>query len=512
MSSDQLVDKEKLAKNSIFSVLAWLSPIALGFITTPILVIYLGHEQYGLLAIIYGFLSYSFTFSIGKVAAKFIPEYRATGKESKISQLISATIWFSLLIAIIGSLGIALFARYIVSDILMLPEEMRDNAVLALYIACIAGLLMMVSQVFQYTLQGLHKFGSYLLLTNIGVLTLGVGNIVLALNGFGIIALLNWNLITVFFTAVLYLIRSKQSLDGFTLTTNIESSVISSVWRYGSSIILFQVFSNVLYIFERAWVTRKFGPEGLTFYAVPMLLAIYIHSVIGSFVQALFPHINELLENKQKLVKLYQKATKIVIALTVFICTAYVIAGKQFLSLWLASDFAEKSFSLLVIHSLTFTLLAIIIIPLQIAEAFKFSSLTAIITCVWMITAIFLMLFITDTWQMEGVAASRLALIGIITFPLIFFVERKFLGGIFWSFWTKSLFRITISAAVTFAIGYFFFHTFSQNWLSLITGILICGSVYGVILLMTGYLSREERILIRNLLTNRGKILLEEKF
>jgi O-antigen/teichoic acid export membrane protein len=503
MSDDRSGVKTRLAKNSLFSIFAWLTPIVIGFITTPILVLYLGPEQYGVLAIIYGFISYSLTFSVGKVAAKFIPEFRTTGRKDKLSELVSATLLFGSFVGLVGAVLLAASARYIVSDILLLPPELRETATLSLRIACAAGLLIMIGQTFQYAVQGLHGFGSYLLLTNLSGLMLGVGNIALVLGGYGLVALMYWNLLTTFVTGVLFFIRSKQLLGDLTLTFRIDRSIFASVLGYGGNIILFQIFSNVLYIFERAWVTRKFGADGLTFYAVPMLLAIYLHGVIASFVQALFPHINELLESRDKLINLYQKTTKVVLALAAFICMAYIVAGGTFLSLWLTPDFSLRSYGVLVVHSLTFALLALMIVPLQVAEAFKFSSLTAIVTCVWMAIAIPLMIFAADIWHIEGVAMSRLVVVAVVAFPLAFFVEHKFLGGVFWQFWTSALVRITIAAGATAFFGYHFFNYFRQNWFSLIAGVILCGTLYCGILFASGYLSRREKDLIRSFFANR---------
>src|SRR5678815_5801587 len=85
-----------LAANSLFSVGAWLFPILLGFISTPTLVRNLGSEQYGLFAVVLGFMSYSFTFGIGKVAGKFVPEYEASGETEKSVDAVSATFMLTL--------------------------------------------------------------------------------------------------------------------------------------------------------------------------------------------------------------------------------------------------------------------------------------------------------------------------------------------------------------------------------------------------------------------------------
>ncbi len=483
-------------------MIAWFFPIAVGFVATPILVRGLGAESYGIYALVFGFLSYSFTFGTGKAVAKFIPEYRASGQNEKLSEVISATLWFSLAIALIGAVAIALLASYLVSNVLLIPAESRDAATTAFYLASATGLVTMVGQTFQFVLQGLQRFGSYVLLTNLNGLMLGTGNVILVLSGYGVVALVGWSLIVAITTCVLFYLTTRRLLPEFTITFRFDRSVRNAVFRYSGNIILFQIFGNLLYVFERVWVTRKFGPQGLAFYSVPMLLAIYIHGVIASFAQGLFPQINELLEQRDKLVSLYQKATKLVIAVVTFICVAYFTSGKLFLALWVSTEFAASSYDLLIVHSFTFALIAIAIFSLQIAEAFRFSLLMAVITCVWMILSIPLMIAAADVWGSIGVALSRLA--GpLATFPLIFFVEKKFFGLVLWQFWLTAALRVLLAATVTTFVGYQIFQMLPQSWTALVVGVAACAGVFGVILFVTGYLSRGERDFVKDILFKR---------
>lgn len=510
MSIEPLDKKHRLAKNTIFSVAAWFFPIVVGFITTPILVKGLGVEQYGILAVILGFLSYSFTFGTGKVVAKYIPEYQAKGESQKISEVISATFWFSLFVALTGSVIVALLTNKIVTEVLLIPTESTDIATKALYIACATGVVMMTTQTFQYVLQGTHRFGGYLVLTNVNGLLLGGGNVILVFSGFGVVALMLWSLGVAVIIGFLFYVQARRSLPAMSITTRVNRGIFHSVAKYGGNIILFQIFANVLYIFERAWVTRRFGPQALTYYAVPMLLAVYMHGMLASFVQVLFPSFNELLNQPDKLTDIYKKGTKCVLAVVAFISLSYVCAGKMFLTLWVNAEFAELSYTLLVIHVFTFALIATAIISLQIAEAFKFSSLTVIITFTWMVIAIPLMIATADQWKSEGIALSRLAVV-VITFPFIFYVENKFLGKVFWAFWLTSLLRIALASLLYAIVGYQIFTRFPFSWLTLIVGTLICGSLFAGTLFLTGYITSDEKALIRDfsngLLRNQWKKL-----
>src|SRR5688572_6007059 len=84
--------RSRLLKNSIYGLFSWLLPIVPTMIATPIVVEGLGKDQYGLFVVILGFITYFFTNGVGRIAAKYVAEYRSTGENEKISAIISSTI------------------------------------------------------------------------------------------------------------------------------------------------------------------------------------------------------------------------------------------------------------------------------------------------------------------------------------------------------------------------------------------------------------------------------------
>jgi O-antigen/teichoic acid export membrane protein len=264
MSANVPDQKSRVVRNGVYSALSWLLPIILAFVATPIVVHGLGTEQYGLYALVLGFISYSFTFGVGRIAAKYVAEFRASGEPDKISESVSATFWFSLLIALLGVTLVALTARLIVVDVLFIPEEHQGVAVSAIYLACVTILFTMLSQVFQYVLQGVHSFDRYLLLTNVAGVLLNFGSIGLVWLGYGVEALVAWNLVVVVLIGLLFYWNARRLLPELTFRTDIRSGIWTSVVKYGGSIILYQIFGNLILIFERAWIVRNFGSESLT--------------------------------------------------------------------------------------------------------------------------------------------------------------------------------------------------------------------------------------------------------
>jgi O-antigen/teichoic acid export membrane protein len=437
---------------------------------------------------------------------KYVPELQASAESEKVTEVISATFWFSLFVGIIGSSALVLTAPVIVDRLLLISSENRQIAINSLYLAGGIGVALMLSQVFQFVLQGLHRFDNYVTITNLSGLFLGVGNIVLALNGFGVEALLIWNLGVVILTGLIFFVRAKHLLPSIALSKNASRTIWTTVVRYAGNIILYQIFANVLFIFERSWVMRKFGAAALTFYFVPMLLAIYMHGFVASIVQAVFPVVNEILENRGRVLDLYKRANKLILAIVVFTVTNFIACGSLFLKLWVSQELATASYHLLVLHGLTFGVIAIGIMAFQLAEVFKFPALNVIMTGSWMLLAVPLMVVAAGYWQSEGVAGARLAA-AMVTFPIVAYTERRFLGSIQWGFWTAVGVRIVIAAASMGLAEWFILRSIGDSYVSLFAAGGVGTIVFGGVLAATGFLTREDREMIRRNLDFRKRFV-----
>ncbi|MEQ1605255.1 MAG: oligosaccharide flippase family protein [Pyrinomonadaceae bacterium] len=495
----EVVDKRKrFVRNSIFGVLSWLLPIVPTMIATPIVIKRLGDEQFGVLAAVLSFIAYFFTTAIGKVAAKYVAEYRATGQNEKISPMISATIIFGVSTTLIVSLIAILFARPIVVDALLIPGPMQEQAVTGVYIACATILSIVLAQVFQFALQGIHRFDWYLVLANLTSVSFSLGSIAIVLLGYGWIALLAWNLVTWIVVGVVSFFAARRLIPECRLTLKIPLEIWRSVRQYAWGIVGYQLFGTLLLFFERVWILRNFGGEAMAYYVIPMTLALYLHLFTASLVLAMFPVVNELLNEPEKLKDLYQKATKLVLTLLVFAVLSVVVCGKVFLTAWLGERYADECYLMLVIQTVTFAILALNTIAWQIAEGFKAASLNAYGTVIWMIVGVAAMIALSQTWQTNGVAAGRLA--GVLIFvPFILYIEKRFLGGIFWRFWGSTVVRILIAAIPAVGIQLLLIQTVEASWFSFFGSVAAGGIAYIGTLLLTGFIDDGEKNMARDL-------------
>lgn len=482
--------KRRIALNSLFSTAAWLTPLIVGFVSTPILVNGLGTAEYGIYALIAGFISYSFSFSVGRIVVRYVAEYSLSANEAAINQIVSTALLIAMAVGVFGGLILAILAPYIVSEVLRIDPQYRQLAVPAFYIANATIISVILSQVFQYTLQGFQRFGRYVFFSNLFSVLFGFGNIVLVKSGFGIFALLLWGLILNVSLLIGNLVSVKAVFPQFRFTLSIDSGILRSAVRYSMSIIFYQIFGNLLFIFERVWVTRHFGPSAMAYFAVSALPGIYVQTLAASLAAVFLPVMSRSIQETAMLNAIYRRASKILLAGLLFFLIAVIFLGDRLLAIWIGPGFAEDAYSLLVLQAMSYGLISLMVIVWQLNEAAKAPGLNTLISALWLAVTFLAVIFLTDRFGVEAVAWGRL--IGVaITLPVIFFSESRFLGRTNFAFWVGSILRLGIPVAVVSLLFHLLGNfTVSFAYLSIVgfLGLLL----YSILAIGCGYFSRSE--------------------
>jgi O-antigen/teichoic acid export membrane protein len=488
-----------ILKSIAYGFLSWILPIGLTVYATPKILNGLGHTDYGIFALILGFISYSFTFSIGRTVTKYIAEFKQNGENSKIQEVISATLFLNLLVGFSGAVFIILTAKKLTIDVFKIEENLQTVTIQAFYLAATTIFVMMLSQVFSGVVQGIHRFDIYSNVMNFNSFSTIIGNIVLVYFRQNLLVLLVWNLLTTTITCILYFVYAKKMMPEFKLSLNFNREMLNVVFRFSLGIVAYQVFGNLTFLFERGLITREFGTENLTYYVLPMTLALYIHGVISSLTLVIFPLASELNSQPEKLFTLYTKSTKIVCAIVFFIACSLITTSREFLMLWVGVEIAEKSTALLVIHTLTFSVLAILIISWQLREGLGFAITNGFLGFSWFIIAVPLMLLWREDYGLTGIGMARL--IGLL--PIIFatfYFEKKIFAKFMFGFWAKLFLVLGVATLLTSFVEYAVLHSFKTSWLTLISLGLLGGVVFLASLWLLRFFTEDEKLFFRKLL------------
>ena len=474
--------------------------MGLSVIATPKIVESLGDEDYGIYALVLGFVGYSFNFSFGRAITKYIAEYRSNGENDKIPDLISSALFINLLVGVFGVSIICFFANWLALSVLKIAPESQNKTITSLYLASAIIFFSMLNQIFNSILQGIHRFDVYSKIFNFNNLLLLSGNIVLVVLGFKLISLFVWNLSVTCLTCVIFAASAKRLLPEFKINFKFQPETIKLIIKFSYGVIGFQILANFLLLFERSWIFRQLGAENLTYYVVPMTIAIYIHAFVSSLIIVIFPLASELKNDPEKLLRLYTKATKLVVLLVVFFAATLINEGRVFLSLWMGGEFAEKTWLLLTVHTVTFGLMAIQAVSWQMTEGLGYPNYNFIIFLLCLIISVSLMIGLAPDMGNLGIAIGRMTGCAVIFFS-IFWVEKWFFKKIQIKFWLNIIGILIVSSAGMILTEKFIIQTFAQNWFGLAGATLGGGIVYFLIVWILGFVSKDEKLLLKRLLS-----------
>jgi len=215
--------------------------------------------------------------------------------------------------------------------------------------------------------------------------------------------------------------------------------------------------------------------------------------------------VNEILENRERVTELYKGANKLILVIIVFSVANFVVCGSLFLKLWVSPELAAESYLLLVLHGLTFGVIAVGIMAFQLAEVFKFPVLNVIMTGSWMLLAIPLMIIAADFWQSSnGVAGARL-MAALVTIPIVAYSERRFLGKILWRFWFAVGIRIAIAALAMATVEWLILRGLGDSYISLFAAGGAGTIIFAAALVVTRLLTPDEREMVRRNLDFRKR-------
>lgn len=489
---------KSVVRNVIYGSLTWILPLGLSFVATPIIVRSLGNNDYGIYALILGFISYSFTFNFGRAITKYIAEYRVSGEHDKIRDVISASFFLNIVIGLFGVFVMCILANWLVRVVFNIAPQDQDKTITAIYIASVVIFLWMLTQVFTSVIQGVQRFDVYSKIFTANSFVLISGNLLLAYLDYGLLALLSWNIVVLASFFVVFGGAAKKLLPEFGISFGFRRETLNLVVRYSSAIVAYQILANVLLLFERGWITHRLGSESLTYYVIPMSLGLYLHGFISSLVQVVFPLASELKNEPEKLLRLYTKATKVICMLVVFIVASAAIQSNLFLRLWMGEVFAGQSSTLLILHMICFGMLSIVTVSWQMTEGLGFPQFNALMAGICSAICIALMIVLTQDYGNLGVAAARLIGFAIFFFS-IFIVEKWFFKQIQMRLWLSLTTNLVIAAASAALIEYIVVSFLPSIWPTFILSIFLGGATYCLALWLLKFVTDDDKFLIRGI-------------
>ena len=361
------VPNKLIVRNTVLNLLGLVVPLAVGFVTIPMVVRALGTERFGILALVWVVFGYFglFDLGLGRTTTRYVADCLGRNEPEKLPGYLWTTVALQTAIGIAAAGLSHLAAPLIVRRILNIPAGFEAETILTLRLVGWSLPVMFVASSFRGVLEAAQRFD----LVNAVKVPLNVLFYVLPLVGVsmgfalpGIVVLLVLSRVAALFVWGAMALRVLPALRTKPVPRpELVRPLFSFSGWLGLSGILYAVTTSL----DRLIIGSLITVEAVTFYSAPYEAINRLGVVPGSLSMVLFPAFS-LLDaggRKDQSEKLFARSSKFLLLSTGPVFILLMFFAGDFLRLWLGPDFAVQSTFVVQVLAAAFLLNTISAVP-----------------------------------------------------------------------------------------------------------------------------------------------------
>jgi O-antigen/teichoic acid export membrane protein len=371
----------KVLENSFYNLAGQVLPMILGLIVVPILIKDIGKELFGLLTVIWVFVGYFslFDLGLGRAITRLTVEFLKKNEDQNIRSLFWIAIrWMGY---ISGSVVLIMFffSESIVQKVFKIQDIYKPDVILAIKILAISVPLVAWQGALRGFLEAYTKFKFLNLIQSMmGLYTFGS-------------PLIAWGFHQSLTSIVCFIVVGRTLFLGIHLiyiykkwpwifksspeninTVEQEQIIIQRIKHFGGWLTVSNIIGPIMVYFDRFILGSLVSMAQVAFYTTPYEFVSRISILPSSLVRVLFPEFSKHISSQdghQKIVDLYFLSLKLLFVILIIPCAGLVYFGKEGLSFWLGSDFAESAFPILQILTIGIFFNSLALIPFTLVQS-----------------------------------------------------------------------------------------------------------------------------------------------
>lgn len=291
----------------------------------------------------------------------------------------------------------------------------------------------------------------------------------------------------------------------FYFQLKIEKAVFKDVWRFAGGMLLISLVASLNTQLDKLAISKFLPIESLGYYTLSVSLAMGIMILVNPISVALLPRFTALYSagKNDEASSLFDKINLLVAILVFSVMANMVFFAKELIWIWTGKmELAEHAHVFLPIVALSFTMIALQIIPFNIAIANGYTKLNNLLGLVSLLVTLPGYWLATKYYGAIGAAYVFCSVQTITTFIYLYFINNKFLKiRRFYMLYIKQiLLPPLISLPIAFAFS--FIPLWAENeriisliWIGLATA---CTFIITTLMLMP---TMDFKVLLRHRLT-----------
>jgi O-antigen/teichoic acid export membrane protein len=329
--------------NAGWNAIATVWNITISFLLTPLLIYYLGTEQYGLLLLVWsvtGLLAIT-NLGVGEATLRYVSHYLGDRDMRGVNRVFGSTLAFYALVCTAVS-AVLIPATPFVVGLINMPQEAHAEAGWLLRVAALLFSVGMISNAFKSIPMALHRYDitSRVGLVQGSVRTIGFAGVVLL--GYGALHVILWDVATAVGVLVVQVAIARKLLPGLGIWPRLSAAGVREIFGYSVYSFLTHVFLSASRESGKLILGNQFGPSAVAFLGTPDSIAYRIYMVVVSGVETLMPRFSATRDGAAaRALVVNGTQTALTIAAIFFVPLAVLMP--DLIRLWIDAEFARES-------------------------------------------------------------------------------------------------------------------------------------------------------------------------
>jgi O-antigen/teichoic acid export membrane protein len=439
----------RIVYHSFLNIVGTGSPLLVAVFAIPILIDRLGTERFGVLTIVWMLIGYLslFDFGIGRALTKLVAERLGSPQRGEVPGLLGTGLVLMVGLGLVGAVFTAAVAPRVVDGVLMIPPELRQETLHALYLLAVALPVVTLTTGLRGALEAYHRFDLVnAVRTPLGIFTFAGPLLVLPFSidlaaivgvllvGRGLAAAVQWAFI-----------RRIVPETGSGL--RLDRASIPVLLRFGGWMTVSSTISPLMVYMDRFLIGALLGMTAVAYYATPYEIVTKLWLIPTALLAVLFPAFSAgIRERDPQMPRLFGHALLAVFLVLAPVTLALVTYGNEALRLWVGDEFASNSTVVLQWLAVGVLINSLAQVPFTVLQGGGRPDITAKLHLVELPVYLAGFWYLTGRFGIEGAAIAWVLRVGLDALFLFAMVPRALPNTGHW------IRRIAIAFAFTLVV------------------------------------------------------------
>lgn len=348
--------KNEIKSGAVLGYINMFANILITFVYTPIMLRLMGNEEYGLYSLVLSVIAYLSVLDMGfgNAMIRFISKAQANKDNKKESKISGMFLMFYTIIGIVTVvIGIILISKIrVLFPALSENEIYKAKIIMGILIGTVA--VSFPLSVFESYVMACERFKFLKILNIIKTVSIPLTMLPLLLCGFKSITMV---IVTSFYNiayqicTLICCVKKLNMKISFSIK-EFDKGLFKEICSYSVFIFLGLIVDTVFNNTDQVILGSLCGTVAVAIYAVGTKFSS-MNVTFSTTISGLFlPKITKMLEENdsdKKISDLFIKISRIQIYLMMLIMTGFIILGRQFIDLWVGSDYKDAYYIILLL-------------------------------------------------------------------------------------------------------------------------------------------------------------------